>query len=198
MPRGRRAGGVCSRRRLAVSRPQGRDRKWSRERPSALWRSGPFLCGHRQRRRGLPHPSPSRRGLDQYTLPGGLRHGGEGTAAALARELEEELGLDAARLPAPPVLRWVQDQITTRPGSAEPFQRLHLIHTLDVTDSTRSLIAATEQDADDTTQVVWIPLAQAAVLHLYPAVGAVLADLSDLPGGPVGLPPMVDGTYVWR
>ncbi|MEU2232568.1 NUDIX hydrolase [Streptomyces vietnamensis] len=137
-------------------------------------------------------------GVDQYTLPGGLRHVGEGATAALARELKEELGLDAAWLFAPPVLRWVQDQITIRPGSMEPFQRLHLIHTVDVPDGIRSLIATTEQDADDTTRIVWASLARAAVLHLYPAVGAALATPADTWGGPVELPSMVDGTYVWR
>ncbi|MFF7442954.1 NUDIX hydrolase [Streptomyces sp. NPDC008122] len=135
---------------------------------------------------------------DQYSVPGGLRHLGEGTAAALARELKEELGLDTDQLPEPPVLRWVQDQTTTRPGTPEPFERLHLIHTLNVPDGIRSRIATTEQDANDTTQVVWVPLAQAAALHLYPAIGSVLTAPAGTSTGPVELPPMVDGTYRWR
>ncbi|MEV7565671.1 hypothetical protein [Streptomyces tanashiensis] len=95
------------------------------------------------------------------------------------------------------MLCWVQDQITTRPESTEPFQRLHLCHTVDVPDGIRNLIAATEQDADDTTRIVWAPLVRAAVLHLYPAVGAALATPADTWGGPVEQPPMLDGTYVW-
>lgn len=135
---------------------------------------------------------------DQYSLPGGLRHLGESTTVALVRELAEELGFDALKTPEPPVLRWVQYQRTTRPGVPGLFERLHLVHTLAVPDSDRALIATTEQDADDGARVVWIPVGQAAGLHLYPAVGAVLTGLSDPPDQPVELPAMVDGTYVWR
>ena len=71
-----------------------------------------------------------RPGGDQYSVPGGVVHADEEVTAALARELEEELGLDVTALPRPPELRWVQDQITTRPGSTAPFRRLHLIRVL--------------------------------------------------------------------
>ncbi|KAA6215651.1 NUDIX domain-containing protein [Streptomyces filamentosus] len=135
---------------------------------------------------------------DQYSLPGGLRHLGESTTDALVRELAEELGFDALKTPEPPVLRWVQYQRTTRPRTPGLFERLHLVHTLTVPDNDRALIATTEQDADDGARVVWIPVGQAAGLHLYPAVGAVLTGLSDPPDEPVELPAMVDGTYVWR
>ncbi|MFJ6518266.1 NUDIX domain-containing protein [Streptomyces filamentosus] len=135
---------------------------------------------------------------DQYSLPGGLRHLGESTTDALVRELAEELGFDALKTPEPPVLRWVQYQRTTRPGVPGLFERFHLVHTLAVPDSDRALIATTEQDADDGARVVWIPVGQAAGLHLYPAVGAELTGLSDPPDEPVELPAMVDGTYVWR
>jgi len=58
-----------------------------------------------------------RPGGGQYSLPGGLVHADEEVTVALARELNEELGFDVTALPHRPELRWVQDQITTRPGT---------------------------------------------------------------------------------
>src|SRR5580693_4183277 len=90
-----------------------------------------------------------RPGGDQYSVPGGVVHADEEVTAALARELEEELGLDITALPRPLELRWVQDQITTRQGSPTPFRRLHLIHVLpDLPSRARHAMAATEQDAE--------------------------------------------------
>lgn len=109
---------------------------------------------------------------DQYSLPGGLVHADEQVPAALARELNEELDLDVTTLPRRPELRWVQDQLTTRPGSTDPFRRLHLIHVLpDLPSRARHAMPATEQDAEDCTRIVWEPIDQAVGLHLYPAVG---------------------------
>jgi len=99
--------------------------------------NGQIALIHRQRPSG-----------DQYSIPGGIVHADEQVTAALARELEEELGLDVTALPRPPELRWVQDQITTRPGSTSPFRRLHLIHVLpDLPARARNAMPATEQDA---------------------------------------------------
>ncbi|WP_282203129.1 NUDIX hydrolase [Kitasatospora fiedleri] len=136
---------------------------------------------------------------EQYSLPGGLLDPGEGVAAGLARELGEELGPDIAGLSAAPRLRWVQEQETSRPGGGGLFRRRHLVHVLGVSDRVRALVAATERDAEDANQVVWVPLAEAAGLHLYPAVGPVLA--GPLPRGdapPVRLPRMDDLSYRWR
>jgi 8-oxo-dGTP diphosphatase len=142
-----------------------------------------------------------RPGGDQYSLPGGLVHADEQVPAALARELNEELGLDVTALPRRPELRWVQDQLTTRPGSTDPFRRLHLIHVLpDLPSRARHAMSATEQDAEDCTRIVWEPIDQAAGLHLYPAVGAAiqgLASASALPA-PVLLPPITDQSFRWR
>ncbi|MFE3629456.1 NUDIX hydrolase [Streptomyces goshikiensis] len=139
---------------------------------------------------------------DQYSLPGGLLDPEEQIPAALARELKEELDLDTTALPCDPDLRWVLDQATRRPGSHELFRRLHLVHVLHAPDHVRNLIAAAEQDAKDTTRVLWIPLAEAADLHLYPAVGPALAGLAGLANDTstmtVQLPPMLDHTYTWR
>ncbi|GAA1994301.1 NUDIX hydrolase [Kitasatospora viridis] len=135
---------------------------------------------------------------DQFSFPGGLLNPDEEVLAALLRELKEELDLDVTALADPPALRWVQDQVNTRPGTDTLFRRLHLIHVLDAPDSIREHVAATEQDAEDTTRVVWIPLAEAADLHLYPAAGPALAALASGATVPVQLPPMHDRTYSWR
>lgn len=137
---------------------------------------------------------------DQYSLPGGLLHPDEEVPAGLARELREELDLDVTALPELPRLRWAQDQVTTRPGRPGTFRRLHLIHLLPIPLHVRAGLPATEQDAEDETDVVWVDLRQAADCHLYPDVGEALGQLA-VPGsapGPVLLPPITDRTYNWR
>nr|WP_237525891.1 NUDIX domain-containing protein [Streptomyces sp. SID4923] len=131
----------------------------------------------------------------QYSLPGGLLHANEQVPAGLARELQEELGLDVAALPEPPRLLRVQDQVTTRPGRPGTFRRLHLIHLVTVPREMRAAFPAAELDAEDGTRVVWVPLAEAAGLHLYPAAGPVLLEAA---GADVLLPPLTDLTYAWR
>ncbi|WNI20529.1 NUDIX domain-containing protein [Streptomyces sp. ITFR-16] len=142
----------------------------------------------------------TRPGGDQYSLPCGLLQPDEEVPAGLARELREELDLDVTALPELPQLRWAQDQITTRPGRPGTFRRLHLIHLLHLPLHVRTRLPATEQDADDETDVVWVGLWEAATCHLYPHVGEVLGRLA-VPGsasGPVLLPPITDRTYSWR
>ncbi len=141
-----------------------------------------------------------RPGGDQYSLPGGLVHADEEVTAALGRELNEELGLDVSALPYPPELRWVQDQITTRPGSTAMFRRLHLIHVLHLPPHARHAMAATEQDAEDYARIIWTPAGQAARLHLYPAAGAAIETLVGTCGQPVPvlLPPITDKSFRWR
>jgi ADP-ribose pyrophosphatase YjhB (NUDIX family) len=138
---------------------------------------------------------------DQYSVPGGVVHADEEVPAALARELSEEFCLDLSSLPQAPELRWVQDQITTRPGTGAPFRRLHLIHVLpDLPARARHAMAATEQDAEDEARIVWTEVGQAKRLHLYPAVGEALAALADSGSqhGPVLLSPITDRTFRWR
>jgi 8-oxo-dGTP pyrophosphatase MutT (NUDIX family) len=142
-----------------------------------------------------------RPGGDQYSVPGGVVHADEQVTAALARELGEELGLDVTTLPRQPELRWVQDQITSRPATTTPFRRLHLIHVLpDLPPTARHAMAATEQDADDDAQITWTPIGHAAGLHLYPAVGAAIQTLTGTrdPPLPVLLPPLSDQSFCWR
>jgi 8-oxo-dGTP pyrophosphatase MutT (NUDIX family) len=142
-----------------------------------------------------------RPGGDQYSVPGGIVRADEQVTAALARELGEELGLDVTALPHQPELRWVQDQITSRPGCTGLFRRLHLIHVLtDLPARARRAMSATEQDAADHAWIAWPPLDQAARLHLYPAVGAAIQTLAGPRGqpAPVLLPPITDQSFRWR
>ncbi|MFD9125834.1 NUDIX hydrolase [Kitasatospora sp. NPDC059571] len=136
----------------------------------------------------------------QYSLPGGLAEDGEPPLAALHRELGEELGLDTAAVDGPPVLRWVQEQTSTRPGRDGVFRRRHLVFVLHLPPGARGTLATAELDAPDAAPIVWPDPASAAGLHLYPAVGAVLARIGDTPPptGPALLPPMTDATYSWR
>ncbi|MEV7356872.1 NUDIX hydrolase [Kitasatospora sp. NPDC091276] len=76
---------------------------------AALGDNGRVCLIRRQRPAGL-----------QLSLPGGRVENGEDPTDALRRELLEEPGLDLAVLPASPVLRFVQDQETERPGETTP------------------------------------------------------------------------------
>ncbi|MFI9163466.1 NUDIX domain-containing protein [Kitasatospora aureofaciens] len=153
---------------------------------AVLVHDGRLCLIRRQREAGL-----------QHSLPGGLVDGEE-PEAALRRELLEELGLDLAALPAPPVLRFVQDQETERPGETEPFRRRHLVFTAHLPDHLVQAVAAVEQDDPGQAPVVWLPVADAAALHLYSHVGAALGRAvrpDTAAGGPVLLPATTGASY---
>ncbi|WP_329484997.1 NUDIX domain-containing protein [Kitasatospora sp. NBC_01246] len=140
----------------------------------------------------------------QLSLPGGVveDEDGEEPETALRRELLEELGFDLAMLPEVPVLCFVQDQETKRPGEVEPFRRRHLVYVAHLPDHLAAAVAVVEQDDPDRALVVWLPAAGVAGLHLYPAVGPVL-DQAVRPdtaqaGGPMLLPVMTGASYQWR
>lgn len=159
-------------------------------RTSAVILDGDQICLiHRRRPSG-----------DQYSVPGGLVHDIEPIPDALARELREELDLDLDEVPDPPQLRWVQDQISNRPGTSTPLRRLHLVHFVALPPGLRHTIATAEQDADDQTEVTWIDYRDAAGLHLYPDIRPALDTLpaTGNTSGPVWLEPMTDRTYQWR
>jgi 8-oxo-dGTP pyrophosphatase MutT (NUDIX family) len=172
--------------RLAAARPT----------PALLVRTCALII-HAQQVCLIRHQRPTG---DHYSVPGGIVHTGETVPAALARELKEELNLDVASLPHQPALHWAQDQRTTRPGNPEPFRRLHLVHLLQLPGHVRDTLAAAEQTVEDHAPVVWVGLARAAQLPLYPVVAPVLAALPDRrdPEGLVLPPPMTDRTCRWR
>ncbi|MCX4743938.1 NUDIX hydrolase [Kitasatospora sp. NBC_01287] len=137
----------------------------------------------------------------QLSLPGGLIEPGEDPPTALRRELLEELGFDTATLPAPPVLRFTQDQETLRPGESAPFRRRHLVFTAHLPTGFHLAVAATEQDDPHQPPVVWVPAAAAACLHLYPAIGPALDQAlrpDTTTNRPLLLPAMTGASYQWR
>ncbi|BFV54912.1 hypothetical protein KCMC57_up63740 [Kitasatospora sp. CMC57] len=91
---------------------------------------------------------------------------------------------------------------TRRPSGRDSrlFRRRHLVFTAHLPDDLRQAVAATEQDDPERAPVVWLPLATAAGLHLYPAIGPVL-DQTTQPGTtiePLLLPAMTGAAYQWR
>jgi len=137
-------------------------------------------------------------GVEQYTLPGGNVEPGEDLLDGLRRELAEELGLHLDADVQPDLLA-VQDQMVTRPGPTPPPRKLHLIFRVPVTGQQRAAIATVEHDDLSDGAIVWTPLIKVTGLHLFPAVGDLLAGLDpQQPSGAVLLPALNDRTFQWR
>ncbi|MEU1789180.1 NUDIX hydrolase [Streptomyces sparsogenes] len=138
-------------------------------------------------------------GQDQYTLPGGNVEPGEPIHQALARELDEELGLDLTDAKGVPQLTWIQDAMVTRPGSTPP-RKLHLIFRVHIEAPTRTHLRTLEYD--DTAgagHVTWTHYKDAASKALFPPVP--LAELAT-PTAPLDvaralLPALDDTNYQW-
>lgn len=138
-----------------------------------------------------------RNGATQHTLPGGNVEPGEPLLDALRRELDEELQLKLAA-DVTPVLLGVQDQMVSRPGPTPPPRKLHLIFHVPITDRQRASLATVEHDDLTDGDIRWLPTADTADLHLFPAVGTLLASLNpDEPAGAVLLPALTDDNYRW-
>ncbi|MEU6622058.1 NUDIX hydrolase [Streptomyces litmocidini] len=138
-------------------------------------------------------------GMEQYTLPGGNAEPGEPVPAALARELNEELGLDVALADAGPRFTWLLDAMVSRPGSPPP-RKLHVVFRLSVSDQVRASLERVEHD--DTVgpgQLVWIPWREVKDKHIFPPVP--VADLpspdADVDASAALLPTLDDSIYRW-
>ena len=137
-------------------------------------------------------------GVEQYTMPGGNVEPGEDLLDGLRRELAEELGLDLD-VDVQPGLLAVQDQMVTRPGPTPPPRKLHLIFRVPVASGQCAAIAMVEHDDLSDGAIVWMPLVEAAGVHLFPAVGGLLAGLDpQQPSSAVLLPALNDRTFRWR
>ncbi|MFI2367890.1 NUDIX hydrolase [Streptomyces sp. NPDC018833] len=141
----------------------------------------------------------TKNGQDQYTLPGGNVEPGEPIHQALARELDEELGLDLTEASSVPQLTWIQDAMVTRPGSTPP-RKLHFVFRVHIAGPTRTRLRTVEHD--DTAgagHLAWSHYKDTAGKALFPPVP--LAELAT-PTAPLDaaralLPALDDTNYNW-
>lgn len=141
----------------------------------------------------------TKNGQDQYTLPGGNVEPGEPIHQALARELDEELGLDLAEASSVPQLTWIQDAMVTRPGSTPP-RKLHLVFRVHIDNTTRARLRTIEHD--DTAgagHLTWHHYEDTADKALFPPVplAALVTPTAPLDAARALLPTMDDSNYHW-
>ncbi|MFF6873143.1 NUDIX domain-containing protein [Streptomyces sp. NPDC012450] len=138
-----------------------------------------------------------------YTPPGGNVEHGEDLAAALARELAEELDLDVDQADGGDLM-WIVDQRVTRPGPTPPPRKLHLIYRFHITPELRATLAEVELDelpdsSHENGVIEWIDYRKTAELPIFPPIGPALAALPD-PRAAVtdaALEAVTDDNYSW-
>jgi 8-oxo-dGTP diphosphatase len=137
---------------------------------------------------------------DSYTIPGGNLDDGEDITSALKRELNEELGINFDHVKEEPLFIGFQDQMVSRPGTTPPPRKLHLIFQLIIDPYTKSGLATTETDDLGVGDIVWMKIQDAEKVHLYPAVGPLLKDISKQRKSVEAklLPPMTDLNFTWK
>ncbi len=139
---------------------------------------------------------------DSYTIPGGNLDEGEDIVEGLKRELHEELDINFAHVLDEPVFLAVQDQMVSRPGSTPPPRKLHMIFGLAIQPDLKKGMARSEKDDLGEGKVVWVDIDKASELHLYPAAGKVISQLTvnaeKKTSSPMLLPAMTDRSFSWR
>ena len=141
----------------------------------------------------------TRNGQDQYTLPGGNVEPGEPVHRALARELDEELGLDLTEAIGAPQLTWIQDAMVTRPGSTPP-RKLHLVFRVHITGSNRAGLRTVEHDdTHGAGRLIWSHYKDTDAMALFPPVplAGLAAPTAPLDAARAFLPPLDDTNYRW-
>lgn len=137
-----------------------------------------------------------------FTPPGGNVEHGEDLAAALQRELHEELDLAPSRSGRPELL-WVIDQMVSRPGATPPPRKLHLLYRLHVTPEVRAELATEEYDevpgGHEVGLIQWVDYRTTADLPIFPPIGPALAALPSPFAAltDAALPAVTDDNYVW-
>ena len=148
-----------------------------RRHPCVCWRERAGKCG------GSPRCYPHGASYELVQAYGWKSRPGRHRSAAANGDQLCALGRAFGRRRS--LSGWVQDRLTTRPGSSVPFRRLHLVHLLgDLPSHARDGMAATEQDAEDDARIIWTRIDQAARLHRYPAIGDAIETLASTCGQP--------------